>query len=105
MTDQTPATVSYPVHEPHCNDQCVHYLEGSGSVRSDAGRVQERVPGVVRSQHVRAVPTDPCAAAVADSFARVAAAVRALEYGRISGLAAYEQCRAAVLAILDPEAS
>jgi hypothetical protein len=27
MTDQTPATVSYPVHEPHCNDQCVHYLE------------------------------------------------------------------------------
>ncbi len=61
MTDQTPATeaVSHPVHEPHCNERCTHYLEGSGSVRSDAGRVQERVPGVVRSQARQGAPTDP----------------------------------------------
>jgi hypothetical protein len=49
----------WPIHEPHCNDRCIHYIEGDGTVREafEFPRVPRRVPGGINPR--QGVVTDP----------------------------------------------
>jgi hypothetical protein len=46
-----------PDHEPHCNDRCIHYLEGDGTVRDFTPVLSDEDPAVVIPR--QGVVTDP----------------------------------------------